>query len=125
LFALAVWLGTTTVFQIAASYGVGRHLWDTSIAEMYPNIMRLWVVGAMLYSATMMFIKLSILLLYRRLFPIDNFMIRWWIVTFFTVGYSVGGIFASLFQCVPVRSVWSVLSLVYKLLYHQQNLTWF
>jgi len=54
----------------------------------------------------MLFIKLSILVLYRRLFPIDNFAIRWWLVVLFTVGYSVAGILSSLFACTPVAATW-------------------
>lgn len=59
-----------------------------------------------MYSITMLAIKLSILLLYRRLFPIGNFMTRWWIVITFTVGYSIGGALSSLFQCTPIDAAW-------------------
>lgn len=59
-----------------------------------------------MYSITMLFIKLSILLMYRRLFPITKFIRLWWFVVFFTVGYSIGGAFSSLFECRPIESTW-------------------
>ncbi|KAI5272529.1 hypothetical protein E4T47_04206 [Aureobasidium subglaciale] len=85
-----------------------KSLWWDDLSDLYPNLLRGWVVCAVMYSITMLFSKLSILLLYRRLFPISNFAKRWWAVVAFTVAYSVGGVFASLFQCRPMESAWSL-----------------
>jgi len=106
LFALVCWISTFIIFQTMGQYGLGTHLWNVSLANFSPNFLRGWTVAAILYSATMLFIKLSILVLYRRLFPIDNFAIRWWVVVIFTVGYSVAGILSSLFACTPVAATW-------------------
>jgi len=108
LFALACWIGETGLFEKAVSWGAGTHVYDLSVADLYPSLLRGWVVAAVMYSVTMCFSKLSILLLYRRLFPISNFTKRWWVVTGFTVAYSIGGAFASLFQCSPLTSAWSL-----------------
>ncbi|KAI4744585.1 hypothetical protein E4T44_15117, partial [Aureobasidium sp. EXF-8845] len=108
LFALACWIGETGLFEKAVSWGAGTHVYDLSVADLYPSLLRGWVVAAVMYSVTMCFSKLSILLLYRRLFPISNFVKRWWVVTGFTVAYSIGGAFASLFQCSPLTSAWSL-----------------
>jgi hypothetical protein len=108
LFALACWIGETGLFEKAVSWGAGTHVYDLSVADLYPDLLRGWVVAAVMYSVTMCFSKLSILLLYRRLFPISNFVKRWWVVTAFTVAYSIGGAFASLFQCSPLTSAWSL-----------------
>jgi hypothetical protein len=106
LFALACWLGETGLFQYACKFGAGKHIYDLSVADLYPNLLRGWVICAIMYSITMLFSKLSILLLYRRLFPIVNFAKQWWAVVAFTVAYSVGAIFASWFQCRPMASAW-------------------
>lgn len=108
MFALACWIGETGLFEKAVSWGAGTHVYDLSVADLYPSLLRGWVVAAVMYSVTMCFSKLSILLLYRRLFPISNFVKRWWVVTGFTVAYSIGGAFASLFQCSPLTSAWSL-----------------
>lgn len=68
----------------------------------------MWLIAAIAYSACVLFGKLSIMLLYRRLFPTDNFRLRWWTTLFVTVGYSIGGIFSSLFACTPVSMSWDV-----------------
>jgi hypothetical protein len=106
LLSLVCWLGETGLFQYACKFGAGKHIYDLSVQDLYPNLLRGWVICAIMYSVTMLFSKLSILLLYRRLFPIVNFAKRWWAVVGFTVAYSIGAIFASLFQCRPMASAW-------------------
>ncbi|KAH0026854.1 hypothetical protein KCU78_g4211, partial [Aureobasidium melanogenum] len=108
LFSLACWIGETGLFQLACKWGAGKHIYDLPVSYIYPNLLRGWVVCAVMYSITMLFAKLSILMLYRRLFPIVNFAWSWWFVTAFTVAYSVGGIFSSLFQCRPMASAWTL-----------------
>ncbi|KAI4721908.1 hypothetical protein E4T48_01880 [Aureobasidium sp. EXF-10727] len=107
-FALACWIGETGLFQLATAWGAGVHVYDLTVADLYPWLLRGWVVAAVMYSVTMFFSKLSILLLYRRLFPITNFAMSWWFVTGFTIAYSVGGVAASLFQCRPMASAWTL-----------------
>ncbi|KAI5200147.1 hypothetical protein E4T39_05830 [Aureobasidium subglaciale] len=86
----------------------GKHLWDVSAADFSPTFLQVWTFAAMIYSISMLLIKMSILMLYRRLFPINNFKHLWWICAFCTVGYGLGAIFSSLFACVPVRANWDL-----------------
>ncbi|KAG9564896.1 hypothetical protein KCU61_g7293, partial [Aureobasidium melanogenum] len=108
LFSFACWIGETSLFQVAAKWGAGKHIYDLPVSNLFPFFLRGYVVTAVMYSVTMLFAKLSILMLYRRLFPIANFAKRWWFVTAFTIAYSLGGIFSSLFQCRPMASTWSL-----------------
>src|SRR5689334_21951056 len=65
----------------------------------------------MTYSAGIMFIKLSFLLLYRRIFKsasTPSWRCLWWITLFVVVGYSIGGILASLLACLPIYSGWDL-----------------
>ncbi|KAI5205513.1 hypothetical protein E4T42_00453 [Aureobasidium subglaciale] len=48
------------------------------------------------------------MLLYRRLFPIQNFYWRWWAVFLFAIGYSVAGILTEIFDCTPVHFQWDI-----------------
>ncbi|KAF2142859.1 uncharacterized protein K452DRAFT_286486 [Aplosporella prunicola CBS 121167] len=108
LFALAIWFTDMSLFQVLTQWGMGKHLWDVSQAILSPGFLRLWVIAAIVYSGAILFIKLSILFFYRHLFPVDQFSLKWWLVTIFTVGYSVGGICASLFACTPMRASWDM-----------------
>ncbi|KAK6007013.1 hypothetical protein QM012_006021 [Aureobasidium pullulans] len=95
-------------FQYIVKVGLGRHLWDVSAANFSPTFLEVWTFAAMIYSVCMLLIKMSILMLYRRLFPIENFRYLWWMCAFCTVGYGLGAIFSSLFACVPVRANWDL-----------------
>lgn len=108
LFATASFLAIMGVFQWMVSLGLGKHLWDVPLENYSPNFLRAWLTVAVLYSACMLTMKLSVLMLYRRLFPIQNFRIQWWCAFFFVNAYSVMFIFASLFSCSPVSAAWYV-----------------
>lgn len=68
--------------------------------------MKLMVAAATLYNTVMLACKLSILLLYRRLFPIQSFTKRWWCVAIFTITYSLAIAIASAAGQTPVASKW-------------------
>ncbi|KAF9631301.1 hypothetical protein BFW01_g2163 [Lasiodiplodia theobromae] len=67
---------------------------------------RIMVAGATLYNTVMLACKLSILLLYRRLFPIEDFNKRWWCITIFTISYSLVIAIASAFGWTLVNTKW-------------------
>ncbi|THV90485.1 hypothetical protein D6D27_05820, partial [Aureobasidium pullulans] len=80
LIALAtlVFYADVGLFQYIVKVGLGKHLWDVSAASFSPTFLEVWTFAAMIYSISMLFIKMSILMLYRRLFPINNFKYLWW-----------------------------------------------
>jgi hypothetical protein len=94
------------LFQWMVSLGLGKHLWNVSLQDYSPNFLRAWLAVAVLYSACMLTMKLSVLMLYRRLFPIQNFRIQWWSAFLFVNAYSILFIFASIFSCLPISAVW-------------------
>ncbi|KAI5253968.1 hypothetical protein E4T42_02534 [Aureobasidium subglaciale] len=108
LFATASFLAIMGVFQWMVSLGLGKHLWDVPLENYSPYFLQGWLTVAVLYSACMLTMKLSVLMLYRRLFPIHNFRIQWWSAFCFVNAYSVMFIFASLFSCSPVSAAWDV-----------------
>ncbi|KAI9702567.1 MAG: hypothetical protein M1836_001047 [Candelina mexicana] len=58
--------------------GVGPHQWDVSFKAFTPSLLRRFIVLDMLYSPTVLMIKLSILTLYLRAFQI-NVKLRYYI----------------------------------------------
>ncbi|KEQ95627.1 hypothetical protein AUEXF2481DRAFT_88450 [Aureobasidium subglaciale EXF-2481] len=108
ILATLVFYADAGLFQYIVKVGLGRHLWDVSAADFSPTFLEVWTFAAMIYSVSMLLIKMSILMLYRRLFPINNFKYLWWVCAFCTVGYGLGALFSSLFACVPVRANWDL-----------------
>lgn len=94
------------LFQRMVAYGLGRHLWDVPLASFSPTFLKIYFSCTLFYSSCMFFAKLSILLLYLRLFPIQDFMWKWWAVMFFTFGYSIAGVFVEIFACTPISAQW-------------------
>lgn len=108
VFATMAFLAIMGVFQWMVSLGLGKHLWNVSASDYSPNFLRAWLVAAVLYAVSMLAMKLSVLMLYRRLFPIQNFRIQWWAALFFVNAYSLSFIFASIFSCSPISAAWYV-----------------
>lgn len=56
-----------------------------------------------------MFIKMSILVLYRRLFLVQQswFKIALWVNMAYAVGLGISGMFVFIFQCMPVDFYWT------------------
>ena len=104
--SLLICVTAIALYQALVHLGMGRHLWDIPLAQFSPHFLKLYLIASVFYSASMLSIKVAIMLLYRRLFPIQNFIWRWWAVFLFAVGYSVAGILTEIFDCTPVHFQW-------------------
>jgi hypothetical protein len=104
--SLLVCITAIALYQGLVHLGMGRHLWNVPVAQFSPYFLRLYLIASVFYSSSMLSIKVAIMLLYRRLFPIQNFLWRWWAVFLFAVGYSVAGILTEIFDCTPVHFQW-------------------
>lgn len=58
------------------------------------------------YTSAIAAVKISILLLYRRLFPHRQFRIILWSFGAFVLTYSTVQLLVTLFQCQPIRGAW-------------------
>ncbi|EOD46509.1 putative integral membrane protein [Neofusicoccum parvum UCRNP2] len=103
VFAVAGWFAMMALFVVAPKYGLGTHLADVDPSKQ-DMFIRVMIAAGTLYNTVMLACKLSILLLYRRLFPIQNFTKRWWCVAIFTISYSVVVAVASAFGRTPVAA---------------------
>ena len=106
------------------NYGFGWHtadLWPellitykkvSSTPHTFPptNIPPQWdYASAYLYLLSLLGYKLSILLLYLRLFSVSTrFKYFTWAVTFFVLGYLISNLLTQLFGCIPISLAWSV-----------------
>ncbi|MCJ1454230.1 hypothetical protein MMC28_004582 [Mycoblastus sanguinarius] len=80
----------TGLMILIAVHGVGKHMWDISILEL-PLILRYAAIATVIVQPTIYFTKLSLLLLYYRLFS-PNRRIKHWIlfgIVFCSVAYTL------------------------------------
>ena len=60
-----------------------------------------------IYLISLFGYKFTLLLLYLRLFGInDNFRYATWAVMFFTFGYLFSNFLTQIFGCIPIKSIW-------------------
>ncbi|KAL8906230.1 MAG: hypothetical protein Q9207_002152 [Kuettlingeria erythrocarpa] len=63
--------------------------------------------GIILYITSLAFTKISILLLYRRMFPIRNFHTILWAVGAFVVAFTVANVLSIIFGCKPIKAAFN------------------
>lgn len=91
-----------------AAYGMGRHTIVTVLEhpERVVPFSKATLAAGVLYNPALVCTKVSILLLYHRLFPGKRLQWACVVVGAFTVAYSVTAVMTNIFQCVPVESNW-------------------
>lgn len=91
--------------QLAVLHGYGKHTADLSVQE-YGTALRWFFVAQTPYKVVVCLNKVSVVLLYKRIFVGTRFQVTCWVVMAVVVGWSIGAIFATIFQCVPVEGSW-------------------
>ncbi|KAF2768697.1 hypothetical protein EJ03DRAFT_383130 [Teratosphaeria nubilosa] len=90
-------------------YGLGHDIWTVKYDNVY-NFFELFYVNEIIYVALNGFIKISILLLYLRIFPktvSHDFRYLCWIMTSLCAAYLVSNSLVFIFQCHPVAYAWT------------------
>ncbi|KAL2829747.1 hypothetical protein BDW59DRAFT_158921 [Aspergillus cavernicola] len=97
-------------------YGMGRHM--TAAMQEGMDITMFFKVpfpqpfkdsstpSNPLYINTVAVIKLSVLLMYNRIFPVRSFRIGSYILASFTLAWLISVALAAIFQCTPVKKAW-------------------
>ncbi|KAI4215198.1 MAG: hypothetical protein LQ351_002513 [Letrouitia transgressa] len=99
-------LGYIVGQAVAIKHGLGRHrILSTAPIQSGKAVL----VSIIMYLASMAATKISILLLYRRIFPIWKLRCIGWAVGIFIFAYSFAAVFAVIFACHPVEGVWNPL----------------
>lgn len=61
------------------------------------------------YSTTIAAIRISVLLLYRRIFDVRRFRLATYVVGGLTIAWWLAAVMVAIFQCHPVKDAWSPL----------------
>lgn len=88
------------------NFGLGKHLWNVPLSDLYPRWMLYNVVAAILFCLATGLAKGSILLFYLRIFPSKPMRMAIWGVFAFTIGYSVASALVNVFSCNPIQGSW-------------------
>lgn len=86
---------------------MGTHAWEMPLYK-FGYFLRALYLLPILYNPVQCCAKMSLLLVYRRLAPLQWFHIMVWSTGFVVVGSSVAITFATIFPCNPVQSAWDV-----------------
>ncbi|KAK3327030.1 hypothetical protein B0T19DRAFT_151123 [Cercophora scortea] len=111
VFAALFTLVSATTALVATRYGLGMHVWNLpppldNMMDMLKHCVQLMYVAHVFYAAATAFTKLSIITSYLRIFP-HRLLRRILLGTAVMVtGLGLGAIFATIFQCTPVRAAW-------------------
>lgn len=109
--SIVAFLGLITygaIFFATDHYGDGTHLWNVTVRN-FIHYAFLINASAVVYSVTILFAKLSILLLYLRVFsPARRVRFAILAVMLANVAFYVIAIFVEIFQCKPRKKIWLV-----------------
>lgn len=65
--------------------------------------------GGIFYFIVLTLVKISILLMYYRIFPLPSFRIAAWILSTTTIIWAMTCWLLLLFQCIPIKRAWDPL----------------
>ncbi|CDM30642.1 hypothetical protein DTO013E5_2422 [Penicillium roqueforti] len=85
--------------------GLGTHIVEISPEQLVIYLKTLFT-GSILYTGCIASIKLSILMLYRRLFPVKSMKYAVSIVSLIVILWAACGILAGCFICIPTEKLW-------------------
>lgn len=86
-------------------YGIGLHLSDVPPSHVVEAFKILYGFNAF-YTSILPMVKISLLLLYKRIFIQRAFVIILWIVGSVVVMYGTGMFLAGIFNCTPINGFW-------------------
>jgi len=92
---------------ISVPYGMGKHSWAADPTKIY-KILEIGLYNALVYMTAHLFIKMSILAFYIRVFTLNTPWFRYCIYAMGTYAacWWMGCFFSALFQCTPVSFFW-------------------
>ncbi|SMR44732.1 unnamed protein product [Zymoseptoria tritici ST99CH_3D1] len=97
--------GTTTTFIIQVFNGGGQHMGTITPTEGIRQG-KAFYASVILYNASLLMSKLSILLQYLRIFPQKGFRVVCYVVLGIVAAYATFAILTAIFACNPIRSFW-------------------
>ncbi|CAJ2512531.1 Uu.00g055460.m01.CDS01 [Anthostomella pinea] len=96
-------------YRVMVEYGYFIHQWDIRLARLI-DFSYILLVGGVLYSIALPFLKAAILLEWTRIFvPVGTRNIFWWLcITLVAIqlSFCVASVFALCFTCIPIQKIW-------------------
>ncbi|OQD85129.1 hypothetical protein PENANT_c011G05538 [Penicillium antarcticum] len=105
IFALLFEYGLAVAGVVMLYNGLGTHIIYLSPEQIVTYLKTLFT-GSILYTGCIACIKLSILMLYRRLFPVKSMKYAVNIVGMIVILWAACGILAGCFICIPTEKLW-------------------
>ena len=106
LITLPFCIAYSILIGISTRHGMGLHAWDLTgdLGEQYSQ----WIfIASCIYLPSLLGYKLSILLLYLRIFNVNKiFRYCTWTVMFITFGYLFSNFWTQIFGCQPIAKYW-------------------
>ncbi|OJJ37785.1 hypothetical protein ASPWEDRAFT_50858 [Aspergillus wentii DTO 134E9] len=101
--ALAFAYGTGVCCILGGAYGIGKHIWAVDENDVLMS-MKIIFAYVILYATTVPMVKLSVLLLYRRIFQLTWTL---YFCAFLSIGYAISVSTAISLACVPTSFFWT------------------
>ncbi|KAL5628618.1 hypothetical protein BROUX41_002009 [Berkeleyomyces rouxiae] len=104
--------GLIIVLLYSVKYGVGSHVWTLDLANInfvVKRIVQLILVSEVMYMCALAATKISIMVLYFRIFPSQKLRRLVWATSIFTILFTVASVLATIFQCQPAKAAWDFL----------------
>ena len=86
---------------------MGRHVEVVPMDKLEGLLISLYV-GCILYAVTIAVIKISILLLYRSLFPTPGINLATKIIGALSIAWGIETALVGIFSCRPIRAYWDI-----------------
>ncbi|KAL8855422.1 MAG: hypothetical protein Q9178_007934 [Gyalolechia marmorata] len=106
VFGLICAIGHVVGQAVAIKYGLGKH---SVVVKDPASLARVPATTASIvfYNVSLAATKLSILLLYRRIFPHGGFHAVIWAVGIFVVAFTTASVLFIIFSCDPIDGAWN------------------
>jgi hypothetical protein len=86
-------------------YGYGAHINQLPLVNK-DMALKLFYIAQTPYKVTICCNKVSVITFYLRIFPTRSFRIACFVAMGIIVCWSLGAIFATIFQCIPIAASW-------------------
>ncbi|KAK3344509.1 hypothetical protein B0T25DRAFT_487390 [Lasiosphaeria hispida] len=105
LVAYLLALGFTVTTICECTYGKGSHIWNVTPDDFSRYLRATWV-GTLFYQLSLALSKVSILLLYIRLFWFNWASRAAWVMLAIVTVYNVWGLCTTITICIPLQAYW-------------------
>lgn len=96
----------STCMQLAIHSGYGMHKLDLTPPER-GTALKMFFIAQTPYKVTVCLNKIAAILLYLRLFVSKDFRMACFVVMGIIVAWSIGGVGATIWQCIPIEASWN------------------